>query len=640
LSTATPGPHDHARASALAVTTGVTVLLAGAGLLSLWVAPPPDADLLMVIWALVSGAGFAAAARAVLGSGRAAVPGWLFLLGATLLLIAPSARAAGQPVMALVSVVLASAVAIPVGLLRVVERQQARAVLRVIDLVVMALGVTCAITTAIRVWPVALAAAIGVGVGMVCAGWLQFELTTGNRRRQLLWIIFGVCSSTLITVLLSLVFPDYPLSNTLTSVLTVSVLSLGIPLTAAIAVLAPRALDVRAMISRAGVLAVMLALVAAVYFGVEAGFTMQPGRPLARGLRFVLVAVIAVGFHPVMVRVQIAMDELLFGGRADPVDTLTRLGTELTAGSPPQEWLDTLRAALSVPSVELREDGRIVAASGVADGARTVTTELRAGPEHVGDLVVALPDDQLQLAPATRSVLGLIAAPLAQALHAVRLSEQVQASRGRVIAALEEERRRMRRDLHDGLGPTLTGIAYSADAASNLVSSDADGAAQVLRELRSDAAEAIAEIRRIIHDLRPKALDELGLVAAVAQRVSRLRAADGRMLHVEITAPDTLPELPAALEVVTYRVAVEAVTNVGRHSGVATALVTFTITPEQALNLTIEDQGHSPKPWHPGVGLKSMRERVEQIGGTLDAHASPNGGRVTASIPLNITPTS
>jgi signal transduction histidine kinase len=212
-----------------------------------------------------------------------------------------------------------------------------------------------------------------------------------------------------------------------------------------------------------------------------------------------------------------------------------------------------------------------------------VTTKLWAGPEHVGDLVVALPSDQLQLAPATRSVLGLIAAPLAQALHAVRLSEQVQASRGRVIAALEDERRRMRRDLHDGLGPTLTGIAYSADAASNLVSSDADGAAQVLRELRSDAAEAIVEIRRIVHGLRPKALDELGLVAAVEQRVSRLRAADGRMLQVEITAPDTLPELPAALEVVAYRVAVEAVTNVARHSGVAAALVTFTVTPGQAL---------------------------------------------------------
>lgn len=162
----------------------------------------------------------------------------------------------------------------------------------------------------------------------------------------------------------------------------------------------------------------------------------------------------------------------------------------------------------------------------------------------------------------------------------------------------------------------------------------------MLRELRSDAAEAITEIRRIVHGLRPKALDELGLVAAVAQRVSRLRAADGRLLQVEITAPDTLPELPAALEVVAYRVVVEAVTNVARHSGVAAALVTFTVTPGQALSLTVEDHGRSPEPWRPGVGLKSMRERVEQIGGTLDARAGQDGGRVTANLPLSITPAS
>jgi hypothetical protein len=350
LSTATPGPHDHTRAPGLAVTTGLTALLTGAGLLSLWVAPPPAADLLLVIWALVLGAGFAAAARAVLRSERAPVPGWLFLLGATLLL------------MAQVSVVLATAVAIPLGLLHVVERQRVQAVLRAVDLAVAALGVTCAITTAIRVWPVAQLAALGVGVGMLCTGWLQFELTTGDQRRQLLWIIFGVCSSALVVALLFFVFaePESVSINALAATLTVSVLSLGIPLTAAIAVLTPRALEVRAVISRAVVLAVMLALVAAIYFGVEAGFAMETGHPLARGLRFVLVAVIAVGFHPVMVRVQATMDELLFGGRADPVDTLTRLGTELTAGSAPQEWLDTLRAALSVPSVQLRENGRIV----------------------------------------------------------------------------------------------------------------------------------------------------------------------------------------------------------------------------------------------------------------------------------------
>ena len=166
-----------------------------------------------------------------------------------------------------------------------------------------------------------------------------------------------------------------------------------------------------------------------------------------------------------------------------------------------------------------------------------MVTPLRVGGEEVGELVVGLPAQQPHPPPTTRAVLELVAAPLAQALRAARLSEQLQASRGRVVAALEEERRRMRRDLHDGLGPTLTGIAYSADAARNLLPPGSDAAATELRALRADAAEAIAEIRRIVYGLRPKALDELGLLSALTQRLGRLRAADGRPMTVTVTGP-------------------------------------------------------------------------------------------------------
>jgi signal transduction histidine kinase len=247
--------------------------------------------------------------------------------------------------------------------------------------------------------------------------------------------------------------------------------------------------------------------------------------------------------------------------------------------------------------------------------------------------VVTLPADQLHLAPTTRAVLTLVAGPLAQALHAVRLTEQLQASRGRVVAALEEERRRVRRDQHDGLGPTLTGIAYSADAVTNLVGSDPDRAAAVLSGLREDAADAIAEVRRIVYGLRPRALDELGLVNAVRQRLERLHAADGRPFVVDVTAPGALPALSAAVEVAAYRVAVEAVTNVARHAGVAAACVRFRL-PETGLEIEVTDAGRPGATWRAGVGLDSMRERVEQLGGTLVAGPTPEGGRVHASVPL------
>jgi signal transduction histidine kinase len=235
-----------------------------------------------------------------------------------------------------------------------------------------------------------------------------------------------------------------------------------------------------------------------------------------------------------------------------------------------------------------------------------------------------------------------VAGPLAQALRAARLSEQLQASRGRVVAALEEERRRMRRDLHDGLGPTLTGIAYSADAARNLLPAGSESAAAELRALRADAAEAIAEIRRIVYGLRPKALDELGLLGALRQRLERLRVADGRPLVVTFTGPTQLPELPAAVEVVAYRVVLEAVTNVARHAGVDRARVELTLDEPGRLGIAVSGQGDGPgepaavDPWTPGVGLTSMRERVEQIGGVLTVEAGPAGGLVRARVPTTL----
>ncbi|MER7375675.1 sensor histidine kinase [Streptomyces lanatus] len=325
---------------------------------------------------------------------------------------------------------------------------------------------------------------------------------------------------------------------------------------------------------------------------------------------------------------------MLFGRSADPVETLTRLGTDLTAGAPPPLWLHTLRPTLGVPGIALRQDGTTIATAGTVDDGHTTLTALRAGGEKVGDLVVCLPPGHLRLPRAAAAVVELVAAPLAQALHAARLTEQLRLSRSRVVTVLEEERRRMRRDLHDGLGPTLTGIAYNADAAVNLIAPDPHRAVETLHGLRADVGDAIGEIRRIVYGLRPSALDELGLVDAVRQRVAHLRCADGRPLDVTITAPDRLPPLPAAVEVAAHRVAVESVTNIARHSDCATAALTLELVNADSLCVTVAHTGRCAEPWTPGVGIRSMHEPVEQIGGTLAIDATLEGATVTADLPL------
>jgi signal transduction histidine kinase len=216
------------------------------------------------------------------------------------------------------------------------------------------------------------------------------------------------------------------------------------------------------------------------------------------------------------------------------------------------------------------------------------------------------------------------------------MSRDLQKSREEVVSAVEEERRRLRRDLHDGLGPTLSGVAFATDAARNQLRSDPDKADELLALLRADTAGAIAEIRRLVDGLRPPALDELGLTGAIRQHVATLHSASGAPLEVALEATNPLPPLPAATEVAAYRIVVEALTNVVRHADASTAIVHLAVR-EHLLVLAVQDNGGSHAPWTPGVGISSMRERAAQVGGTLRATGSASGGLVEATIPVGPT---
>jgi signal transduction histidine kinase len=611
-------------------------VVAAVSLAAQWYAPPIREDLWVVLWQLVAGAGLAAAGAMVVTA--RSVPGWLLVAAGALILAAPTLRAAGAPVAADALSFAALLGPIPLALTRIVEARPSPPLMRLFDAAVLASAVVGTVAVLTHADAIAGAAATAGGTAVLCAIWLLFESTTGDDRRRVLWVILGCVVSTPTTALLLVVF-DNTTRAELAIAITISVVSLGLPFTTAVALLAPRLVDVREVIHRIVVFLVMFALAGALYVGGETAIEALTGAVPGRGVRVGMALAVAAAFHPLMRWIRSSVDEMLFGGRADPVDTLSRLGTQFADGSSPAEWLDTLRVALAVPGVVLRAGDEVVASSGTVSGVATSVTQLRADGEHVGDLVVALPPEQVRLPANTAAVVALVAAPLAQTLHATRLAEALRISRSLVVTALEEERRRTRRDLHDGLGPVLTGMVYSADAAANLLRTDpaaVPATAEILRQLRADAAEAITEIRRIVYGLRPKALDELGLVGAVRQQLAHLRAADGQSLAVTISAPADLPELPAAVEVAAYRVAVEAVTNVARHAGVPAASVDFALDEGTALRVTVRDGGQRTGDWQAGVGLRSMRERVEQIGGTLSIRTGDGGSTVTAGIPLQV----
>ena len=329
-----------------------------------------------------------------------------------------------------------------------------------------------------------------------------------------------------------------------------------LPAAVAAAVLRHQLLDIRLVVARGLTYALLSGLVLAAYATLVV--------VLSGVASALLVSLLAL---PLRSRLQTAVDRLLYGERANPLRIASRVASSLAGGLP--ETLDEVRTALRLPYVGVVVDEVVVAAGGALEGPSASV------PLHGGTLVVGLRTGEKRLTPADQRVLALLSGPLSTAVHATSLLAQLQLSRERLVMAQEEERRRLRRELHDGLGPLLTGVALSADAASNLAG-DAPAAAlqEQLTAVRSDSRSAILEVRRIVDDLGSAALDELGLMEALRIRAAQTtRRSDGAAIRAVVESPCQLPQLPAAVELAAYRIATEALTNAVRHSDASTVVV-------------------------------------------------------------------
>jgi two-component system, NarL family, sensor kinase len=395
--------------------------------------------------------------------------------------------------------------------------------------------------------------------------------------------------------------------------------------------------DIDRLINRTLVYGLLTAGGVGVYVAVVKGAEWLLAEGVGLGGSLLATAVIAVSFAPARDRLQRFVDRWLYGERHDPVRAMARLGERLRdapGGDVLAGVLQTVCETLRLPSASLVVDNLEVAAYG-RPGAASEQVPLEHEGQPVGALLVSPRTGQQTLGVADRRVLEVLAAPVAVALHAVLLSQELQRSRERLVAAREEERRRLRRDLHDGLGPTLTAVTLKADAARSSLATAPDRTDALLAELRGDAKQAIGDLRRIIYDLRPAPLDELGLLGALGEQVDRF----GRQgLSVTLQAPPALPVLPAAVEVAAYRIVTEALTNIARHAQASRASVTVSV--DDGFCLDVQDDGTvstaNGDGWRPGVGLVSMAERVAELGGTLQAGPTKTGGRVHAMLPLEL----
>ncbi len=405
-----------------------------------------------------------------------------------------------------------------------------------------------------------------------------------------------------------------------------------------VAVLRHRLYDLDLLINRTLVWGAMTALVIAVYVLVV-GYLGAQLDIRGSGMGLVAAGVVAVAFHPVREQVQRAVNRLLYGRRDEPYAVLTELGRRLEATVSPQELLetivDTVRDALRVPyaAVEVTgTTGTTARAEAGEPGDIAAEIPLMFGSEQVGALTVAPRQPGEPLGRADHRLLADFARQAGVAAHAVRLTTDLRAARERLVTAREEERRRLRRDLHDGLGPLLAAQSLTADTVRAMLTSDVAKADALLVDLRTQAQQAVADIRRIVHGLRPPVLDDRGLVTALEEHVARYSNTSMRGI---VVVPEPLPGLPAAVEIAAYRIATEAVTNVARHAGAGRCTVTLTVN-RGWLHVEVSDDGGGLSPDHkPGVGLVSMRERADELGGRLVIRSEPGAGtRITAALPL------
>lgn len=381
---------------------------------------------------------------------------------------------------------------------------------------------------------------------------------------------------------------------------------------------------------------VLFAYMAPVYVVITQTFPLHDvAPPLA--LNLLALVVLIVTYKPVWRWVQPRVHHVVYAADEPNIDVIGQISNTL-AGAPSDSSMlatiaETIAQIVKVPYMQVGLLDGTTAAVGTARPALVYTrVDITYGAVLVGWLEVGsrLPGEPLT--NGEYQLLNHLARQVGITLHAAQLNEALQASREQIVTAREEERRRIRRDLHDGLGPTLAGLRMQLSALRHSLRSDPDTAEIVLDSLRDDVRAATADIRRLVYDLRPPLLDEHGLLGAIRHLSNIL---DGATLTLD--APATLPLLPAAVEVAVYRIASEAVQNVAKHANASACTVQLALDVYM-LTLRVTDNGTGlPNDYTAGVGFASMRERAAELGGQLVIEPVPGGGTcITATIPCRL----
>lgn len=478
---------------------------------------------------------------------------------------------------------------------------------------------------------------------------LRFLRSRGEEREQIKWLAFA--ASILGLGFSSYVIPANILSddaggvdrlwvNLLEDAVTLSFA--GVPVAVGIAILRYRLYEIDVVINRTLVYGALTVCVVSIYV-LAVGYLGTLFQ--ARGnfvISLAATGLVAVLFAPLRDSLQRGVNRLMYGERDEPYQVISRLGQRLETTLAPYAVLPTIVGTikealkLSYAAIALpRDEGFKVAAASGEPPVEPLHLPLSYQGEIVGELLLGSRAPGEEFSAADKRLLNDLAHHAGVAVHGVRVMADLRRSRERLVLAREEERRRLRRDLHDELAPTLAALGLAAATVGELIPTDTAKAVALNAELQTEIRGTVGEVRRLVYDLRPPALDDLGLVGAIRERAG-LYGSGNDGLRVTVEAPNDLPPLPAAVEVAAYRIVQEALMNVARHAEAGTCAVRLACPESQVLEVEIIDNGVGlPESPEYGVGLRSMRERATELGGDCQiGRASPTGTRVFARLPL------
>jgi signal transduction histidine kinase len=478
------------------------------------------------------------------------------------------------------------------------------------------------------------------------------------QRQQTKWLLYGGSVAVIIAIGLfvpTLLFPALEQAGSfyLLIIQPANLVILFIfPLCLGLAILHYRLWDIDLIINRTLVYGLLTGTIALIYVGLVIGlqyllrlFSVQASSLVLVGSTLLIAAI----FQPLRRRLQRTINRLMYGVRNDPYAVLTRLGQRLEATLAPNTVLPTIvetvaqTLKLAYVAITLTTDERrpipdqasprgdvfVPVASYGSPTAHPLRLPLIYQTETLGYLLIG-PRPGETLTSANHKLLADLSRQIGISAHSVQLTAELQQARERLVHTREEERRRLRRDLHDGLGSVLASLNWRAGALRMLLFRDPVAADALVVEQQNTIQAAIGDIRRLVYDLRPPALDELGLIGAIRERAAKqstpTKYDSVQGLRVDVVAPDHLPALPAAVEVAAYRIVQEALTNVVCHAQAHLCRICLSCEND-LLHVEVTDDGIGlPESYRAGVGLLSMRERAAELGGTCEIAPMPEGG--------------